>query len=151
MICPACDQPLRALQVGKMTVDVCDGGCGGIWFDNFELKKVDEPSEIEGEALLDVRFDPGLVVDHERRRACPKCDNVVLQRHFFSQQRRVQVDSCPNCGGVWLDQGELAQIRSESAAKPDRKAAADQYFHRLFQQDLARIKSGQQPPGAPTA
>jgi len=26
-------------------VDVCQNGCGGIWFDNFELEKVDEKHE----------------------------------------------------------------------------------------------------------
>jgi Zn-finger nucleic acid-binding protein len=36
-----------------------------------------------------------------------------LHRHFFSAKRRVQVDQCPNCGGYWLDAGELELIRSE--------------------------------------
>jgi Zn-finger nucleic acid-binding protein len=107
------------------------------------LKKVDEPTEIEGEALLDIRFNPDRPVDHQRRRNCPKCDGVVLLRHFFSQQRQVLIDTCPNCGGVWLDQGELAAIRREAATREDRKAAAHQYFARLFQQDFARIRAGQ--------
>jgi Zn-finger nucleic acid-binding protein len=142
MKCPACDHPLKPLQVGQLTVDVCNGGCGGIWFDNFELRKVDEPTESEGEALLDVGFNPEIQVDHNRRRACPKCNGVILLRHFFSQQRRVQIDTCPNCGGVWLDHGELAAIRQESANKDDRKAAAQKYFAELFQQDFDRIRFG---------
>jgi uncharacterized protein len=36
-----------------------------------------------------------------------------LHRHFFSAKRHVQVDQCPNCGGYWLDSGELADIRAE--------------------------------------
>jgi Zn-finger nucleic acid-binding protein len=151
MICPACDHPLKPLQVGQLTVDVCDSGCGGIWFDNFELKRVDEPTEWEGEALLDVRFDPEIQVDHDRRRTCPKCSGVVLLRHFFSQQRRVQIDTCPSCGGVWLDAGELAMIRRENATKEDRKAAAQKYFTHLFQQDFARLRAGEHGPGPPPA
>jgi Zn-finger nucleic acid-binding protein len=38
---------------------------------------------------------------------------MKLQRHYFSAKRRVEVDQCPNCGGYWLDAGELAAIRAE--------------------------------------
>jgi Zn-finger nucleic acid-binding protein len=41
---------------------------------------------------------------------------VKLKRHFFSAKRRVEVDQCPNCGGYWLDAGELALIRAEKSA-----------------------------------
>src|SRR2546422_11747107 len=54
MICPACDYNLTPLTVGKLTVDVCQGGCGGIWFDNFELQKVDEPQVFEGASRLHI-------------------------------------------------------------------------------------------------
>jgi uncharacterized protein len=37
MKCPACFNELTQLQVGSLVVDVCQGGCGGIWFDAFEL------------------------------------------------------------------------------------------------------------------
>jgi Zn-finger nucleic acid-binding protein len=40
---------------------------------------------------------------------------MKLHRHFFSAKRRIEVDECPNCGGYWLDAGELAQIRAEKA------------------------------------
>ena len=36
MKCPACFNELTELQVGNLTVDACQGGCGGIWFDAFE-------------------------------------------------------------------------------------------------------------------
>ena len=54
MKCPVCSNLLEAMTAGDVTVDVCKGGCGGIWFDNFELKKFDEPCESAGEALLDI-------------------------------------------------------------------------------------------------
>ena len=45
-----------------------------------------------------------------------------MQRHLFSADHRVEVDSCPGCGGYWLDAGELSAIR-EDVKKPesDRK------------------------------
>ena len=127
--CPACGHLLSTRTAGGPTVDVCDGGCGGVWLDHRELEKVDEQSESAGEALLDVRRDPGVVVDPAERYHCPMCtDGVVLMRHFWSVKRAVTVDECPECGGIFLDAGELASIRSEFVSESDRHAAADAYF-----------------------
>ena len=51
MECPACHRVLRSRRIGEIVVDVCHDGCGGIWFDQGELSKFDEPSEFQGEAL----------------------------------------------------------------------------------------------------
>jgi uncharacterized protein len=150
MNCPACDHGLTPIQAGRITVDACKGGCGGLWFDNFELKRVDEPNEIEGEALLNIEFDPTITVDYQRRRSCPKCEGVVLMRHYVSEHRRTEVDTCPKCGGVWLDAGELAQIRRENANKVDREQAARHYFAQVFRQDYVRTLGRGQGP-APSA
>jgi uncharacterized protein len=127
--CPACGHSLSSRPVGGLTVDVCDGGCGGIWFDHFELRRVDERAESAGESLLDVRRDPGVVVDPTERYRCPKCtDDVVLMRHFWSVKRAVTIDECPECGGFFLDAGELGRIRDEFPTEAARHAAADAYF-----------------------
>lgn len=113
MKCPACFNELTQVQVGAVVVDACQGGCGGIWFDAFELERVDEQNEAAGEPLLQIDHDESIVVDTARKRQCPKCEDIKLHRHYFSARRRVEVDQCPNCGGYWLDAGELAQIRHE--------------------------------------
>lgn len=120
MKCPACDRELSGIQVGSVAVDVCQGGCGGVWFDAFELKKVDEEHEAAGEHLLQIRRDPNLKVDSVRKRDCPRCEGIKLKRHLFSRTSRVEVDHCPNCAGYWLDAGELERIRAEQ--HPDRAA-----------------------------
>jgi uncharacterized protein len=121
-----------------LEVDVCDGGCGGIWFDHYELAKVDEAADTAGEGLLDVDRDPSLQVDLDRRRLCPKCaDGVVMMRHFTSVERKVTVDECPECGGIWLDAGELRAIRTEFPTDDARQAAADRYFGDVFGPELA--------------
>ncbi|MGD0714088.1 MAG: zf-TFIIB domain-containing protein [Gaiellaceae bacterium] len=129
MDCPACGRALSSRSAGDLTVDVCDGGCGGIWFDHFELRKVDEPSEALGDQLLDIPRDPVVVVDPSKRYVCPRCtDGVVMMRHFWSVKREVTIDECPECGGVFLDGGELARIRSEFSSEAAKHAAADAYF-----------------------
>ena len=84
MKCPACDLTMEEAVVDGIVVDVCKQGCGGLWFDNFELQKVDEPHESTGESLLQIRMEGNSVTDHSRRRKCPKCEDMMLMRHFFS-------------------------------------------------------------------
>ena len=115
MKCPACFNELTQMQVGSLVVDVCEGCCGGIWFDAFELQRVDEENEAAGEPLLHIQRDERVKIDPSRKRDCPRCPEIKLRRHYFSAKRRVEVDECPNCGGYWLDAGELAQIRAERA------------------------------------
>jgi uncharacterized protein len=133
MKCPACYNTLTQVQVGTLTVDACQEGCGGIWFDAFELERVDEEAEATGEPLLSLHRDERVVVDASRKRDCPRCDGVRLHRHFFSARRRVQVDQCPNCGGYWLDAGELSAIRAEKA---DAAQEAQVRQHSLSSADI---------------
>lgn len=124
---------------------MCDGGCGGIWFDHYELAKVNEAAEATGEGLLDVERDASLEVDLERRRLCPKCtDGVVMMRHFTSVERKVTIDECAECGGIWLDAGELRAIRTEFPTDEARHAAADEYFADVFGPDLAAERAESQ-------
>lgn len=145
MKCPACFNELAQLQVGSLTVDACKDGCGGIWFDNFELPQVDEKRESAGERLIEIRRDPKIIVDSSRKRACPRCPEIKLQRHYFSAKRRVEVDECPNCGGYWLDAGELAAIRDEKAAADQAAAVAGGISSEVIRY-LYRVRSGRQTP-----
>jgi hypothetical protein len=137
MICPACDNNLAKHTVGELTVDICRGGCGGIWFDQLELSKVDEPHEAIGEELLDIERDPSLNVDLERRRSCPRCVGQVMMRHHFSVLRRVEVDECPGCAGLFLDTGEVRAIRGLFGAEADKDDAARVEFSEQFGAQMA--------------
>jgi Zn-finger nucleic acid-binding protein len=131
MNCPACDHGLTPVTAGGVTVDVCKGGCGGIWFDNFELAKISDPLNFDATALLQMDYAAHSQIDFERRRNCPKCPNIVMMRHFFSQRRQVQVDECPGCGGMWLDAGELAMIRKEITEEALYHAAGNDYLNKF--------------------
>ena len=139
--CPACDRELSRRAVGGLEVDVCAGGCGGIWFDDWELEKVDEQHESAGEQLLEVPRDPALTVDREGRLRCARCPDTVMLRRFSSVKREVRVDECPSCGAVWLDAGELAGIRSEYDSEDERRRAAEDYFGEVFGGQLAAEKA----------
>ncbi len=144
MNCPACENVLQEMTVGGVVVDVCRGGCGGIWFDNYELNKFDEPHESAGEELLEIEQDESIIVDHTKRLKCPSCDDVVMMRHFFSVKKDVEVDECPGCGGFWLDAGELGKIRSLFNTEEERQKAAEEYFSEVFGGELSAMETEDQ-------
>ncbi len=131
MECPACGKELVTWTVDDIDVDVCDGGCGGLWFDIFELQKVDERQEAAGEKLLRIPCDKSRSVDFDAPRGCPKCDDVIMMRHFYSVKHQVEVDECGGCGGFWLDCGELAQIRNLFESSEQEEKATQRFFASL--------------------
>lgn len=129
------------MEIGGIVVDICEGGCGGIWLDQLEVIKFDEVHESAGEVLLDIERDENIEVDREKRLQCPRCGDVVLMRHFFSVHRQVEVDECPKCAGFWLDPGELSTIRSQYETHEERERAAGEYFDEIFGERLAAMHS----------
>lgn len=128
MNCPVCATKLTPVEAERLTVDVCLGGCGGIWFDNFELQKLDEIDDLASKMLVNVKPRPDIPVDYSLRRHCPRCTNIVMMRHYYSPRRRVEVDECPSCGGFWLDAGELALIREEHIGEQAQQVAVAEYL-----------------------
>jgi len=132
------------MNVEGLEVDVCRGGCGGIWFDNFELSRVDQPHEPLGAALMALEINPAATIVPNRR-PCPRCEGITLLQHKFSPDKPVIVDECPNCGGVWLDGGELAEIRRQAPTTTDRKLAVQKMFNDRLAQELAQLRSHRAP------
>jgi Zn-finger nucleic acid-binding protein len=110
MKCPVCKNPLREKSAGGLTLDVCYGGCGGIWFDAAESERVSARAATTLHTIWQV---PVINVKVNEPRMCPRCVEQVLERKWFSDLKRVEIDQCVNCGGVWLDAGEFSRIYEE--------------------------------------
>jgi Zn-finger nucleic acid-binding protein len=101
--------PMQKIRCGPdLEVDRCRR-CGGIWLDCGEFEKLielgsfyighlDEPAEAEPE------------INPERK--CPKC-RVRLKVMRYEKMPEVEVDVCPQCGGLWCDAGELKAISAK--------------------------------------
>jgi Zn-finger nucleic acid-binding protein len=137
MQCPACGNAMTEMTVGSVKVNACKGGCGGLWFDEWAFKKIEEPEQSAGEDLLNVPQNPAVKVDPEKRRKCPKDTDIVMMRHFWSVDHQVTVDECPKCAGLFLDPGKLADIRNAHENDAQRHAAAKKYFREMFDNQLA--------------
>lgn len=103
-------------------MDVCQNGCGGIWFDAFELHKLGRAAHPGHEPPLVIQRAETGTVDYTRKRLCPRCQTQVMMRRYFSRKRAVEIDECPNCGGHWLDYGELERIQAEQSGHPPAEA-----------------------------
>jgi hypothetical protein len=53
------------------------------------------------------------------RPACPKCEGKLVEEDFEGHK----IERCVNCGGFWLDRGELEQLTRQEEGG---------FFHRLF-------------------
>ena len=126
------------------------GRVRGDLVDRYELMRVGESRELAGTELLGIERDPNLSVDRTKRLRCPKGDAAMMARHVFGATRGVTVDDCPECGGHWLDPGELATIRAEYASEADKEKEVQEYFSDLFDPRLAaeHAKSAEEPARA---
>jgi len=95
-------------------VDHC-GSCGGVFLDKGELNKIEDDTAREyanqiREKENDVEEAYEMAKQLERPSAsCPKC-KCEMEKEEYGMCSNVIVDSCPKCGGMWLDHGELKEI-----------------------------------------
>ena len=103
-------------------MDACQDGCGGIWFDAFELEKMDQPDEAANGLLEGMRVDAEIVPDFAKAIDCPRCEKQKLMRQQYPGNAEVVIDKCQACGGIWLDFGELFLIRSSNPSTVEVRA-----------------------------
>ena len=75
----------------------------------------DKPSQNEdeyfarrdAELIKELRSKRDAVLTAEERRShlmkCPKCGAQLVEQ----ERRGIKIDSCPECHGMWVDQGEI--------------------------------------------
>jgi uncharacterized protein len=103
MKCPSCKKSTLEEKHVKQTqvkVDTCTE-CKGVWFDEAEL-----------EGIMSVAAQKLAVPSKARAtsRRCPRCPQALYE--FTYPQTMATVDMCKACGGLWLDGGELREIRN---------------------------------------
>ena len=129
MRCPACANELVAVKIDKVTLDVCRNSCGGVWFDAGEFDLYDEAKEnVPHEILRPVKSAQIAVVDRNKTRNCPHCASTALIKRFVDGTYQLQIDQCPQCAGIWLDVGELENIREDNGSLEERQDVIDDYL-----------------------
>ena len=112
--CPACGKEMTKIFMSDdgVNLDICLDGCGGIFFDNRELKKFDEQSENIEELKQAIQGKTFEKTDENLTRICPVCGTNMV-KNSVSIKGNIIIDECYACGGKFLDHGELTAIRNE--------------------------------------
>ena len=124
MNCPVCQKNMTEQDFGGVMVDVCLDGCKSLWFDWMELKKLDETNEGFGAALQAATAYPRSNDAGRSPLICPKC-GIKMHAHKYESAKEVNVDECYQCGGIFLDSGELKIIRDAHMNEQEERAYGD--------------------------
>ena len=123
MNCPLCSKEMVKKVIGEIEIEFCENGCHGVWFDNFELGKLDENCEGHAEELQAIMGSELKEREASKKLECPTC---MIPLHVHKYRRGpVEIDECYSCGGVFLDAGELKKIREQYKDSETIKAEID--------------------------
>lgn len=130
MKCPVCSQEMVQEDFGGVKVDVCLYGCKGIWLDWMELQKIDEKNEGLGNALKEALNYPRANDGSRGAINCPKC-GIPMHAHQYESSKEANVDECYNCGGFFLDSGELRTIRETFMSEEEEEKYAQKLLNEI--------------------
>jgi len=97
-------------KIDRISYDMCEQ-CGSLWLDAGELDKM--AFQVQGSVEYceqEKDKEPETQV-----RKCPRCDDSPLDKVRFLESDDIFLHYCRNCGGFWLDGGELDRIDWELA------------------------------------
>ena len=109
MKCLNCGTEMTTNQVvtkkDSISYDMCDK-CGSLWLDAGDLDRMafNTPGSIE------YCEEIGTDEPEKKPKKCPRCDDFNLSKVKFLESDDIHLHLCRNCGGFWLDGGELNLI-----------------------------------------
>lgn len=98
--------------LAQISYDVCEA-CGGFWLDAGELDKM--AVDVTGSIEYSSRETTGET--SEVAKPCPRCEAVTMEKVVFLGHSDLLLDRCGNCGGFWLDGGELELVNRKLTEK----------------------------------
>ena len=94
----------------ELSYDVCEK-CGSLWLDAGELDKM--AFQVKGSIEFSSEEEDAALGKDARK--CPRCVDFELARVRFLGETDIVLEHCRNCGGFWLDGGELNLVDRELA------------------------------------
>ena len=132
-ICPRCGGELKNLYYRGNELDMCPH-CSGLWLDNREFKRLTSERDVYKDDFIPYEFYRKPLPHEVRYLSCPVCGALMVRRNF-RKISSVLIDVCRD-HGVWLDAGELDQIRSFIA-----NGGIDEYQEKELFMNKEAIKS----------
>lgn len=106
----------------KVVVDVCPR-CDGMWLDTGELRR------LVGDRRLSDYLTRDIGTKSRSPLLCPRCGGLM----DIEVADDVEVDVCLTCHGVWLDAGELEDLRAraEGGFEGDEEAKEEERYEEM--------------------
>jgi uncharacterized protein len=136
MNCPSCSNALSVFYYGGVGIMACQDGCAGLWFDRYEIKKINQNNFGSGGDLLKISQTEGIRLFRNVDHICPKCEMTLLLRHFFDRKRGLEVDQCARCGGIWV---EMGTVLKGNESEVEREKLIDDYFTFIYEKKVLKM------------
>ncbi len=105
--CPICAIPLVNAAIAKIRIFYCTQ-CRGMLIPMPALQAlVDELQSVQSGGALPQ--PPADAQELARKINCPQCHHC-MDTHLYAGPGNVVIDSCEDCGLIWLDRGDLMHI-----------------------------------------
>lgn len=109
-LCPDCSLNMSAQIFHGLALDVCPQ-CAGIWFDQDELSAL---LNNDPRCLIELEEKTVPTPNHQTfggptRIECPDCSESLDEYHYLYSSSLI-LNSCPECGGIWVQEGELKKL-----------------------------------------
>jgi Zn-finger nucleic acid-binding protein len=118
MDCPRCIEKMEDTNIKGIAVNRCLY-CNGTWLQLTSLKHIFERSGSK-QSIVDVKRAFQSQYDGNANRQCPECEK---QKLFQIVVDGVELDLCPQCNGLFFDEGELKQLLPESESRVNDSGA----------------------------
>jgi uncharacterized protein len=109
LTCPKDGDTMETIEVEDIAIDRCPT-CGGMWFDLGELRQLLNADGLEKEDLLREDKARSHVDVHNRKVVCCPRDGFAMMKIHDATQRHIEYELCMQCGGIFLDSGELLDL-----------------------------------------
>ena len=105
--CPKCQFPMGQSWLYRQEIERC-AGCNGIFLDEGELGDIVRLMRLY--RSVELEEPEAETLDESEREAynCPSCESTLMNREDYGG---LPVDTCSDCRGVWLDDGELVSFK----------------------------------------
>ena len=111
LTCPRCKGSMAVKIVGDAEIDICTK-CEATFFDVGELFAAlgtsADPSYWDRDGNAKILRESGF--------NCPRCKGGMLLQEITQSDKKVEIDRCTKCEGLFLDKGEAEALQAIGAA-----------------------------------
>jgi Zn-finger nucleic acid-binding protein len=118
--------------------------CGGVFLDRGELDAL--ATGLAGDVEF-CAFDDELPLDTFKPRTCPRCGDAEMRKVEFLRYTGVILDHCAECGGFFLDGGELERVNEALKEISGRERGEELREHRDGRLVTVEVDGGMVPMG----